>query len=146
MEALAAISLAGNIIQFVDFGQRLVSKARDFYGSTTSSLTIHEEIENLTSDLSRFCGNLSASNGNLPSACVSQAERDLLDLVAPCQTLASEFSTLLHKLKAQTRNSKWTSLRQALKSLWNERTVNEYVRRLDNYRNQVNLRLLNLLT
>lgn len=34
MEILAAIGLAGNIIQFVDFGGKLISKTAEIYKSS----------------------------------------------------------------------------------------------------------------
>jgi hypothetical protein len=51
MDALSALSLAGNIIQFIDFGSRLLSNARELYKSSVGSLATHDEIVLITTDL-----------------------------------------------------------------------------------------------
>ena len=148
MEALAALSLAGNILQFVDFGQKLVSRASEFYGSATSGLGVNAELEILTNDLSKLCASL-VNSREVPcpydTVGDSKEERDLRPLASSCQELASEFSALLQKLKRQSRGSAWASIRQALRSVWNDRIVKEYVRRLESYRSQVMVCLLDLL-
>jgi hypothetical protein len=52
MDLLTALSLAGNIIQFVDFGTRLLSTTKALYRSSVGSLAINDELELVTSDLS----------------------------------------------------------------------------------------------
>lgn len=52
MEALAAVSLAGNILQFIDFTSRLVSKGREIH--TQGSLSEHSDLENVTTRLVEF--------------------------------------------------------------------------------------------
>jgi hypothetical protein len=51
MDPLAALSLAGTIVQFVDFGSKLLATGRELYKSTNGSLTVNDEIELVTSDL-----------------------------------------------------------------------------------------------
>lgn len=51
MDPLTALSVAGTIVQFVDFGSKLLSAAQDLYKSTSGSLTVNDEIELITSDL-----------------------------------------------------------------------------------------------
>ena len=51
MDPLAALSLAGNIIQFVDFGGRLLGGAGEIYRSADGSLKVHDELELVATDL-----------------------------------------------------------------------------------------------
>ena len=51
MDPLPALSVAGNIIQFIDFGVRLLSKARELYKSPDGTLAVHDEITLITADL-----------------------------------------------------------------------------------------------
>jgi hypothetical protein len=45
MDPLTALSLAGTIIQFVDFGCKLLAEGKELYKSTTGILTVNEELE-----------------------------------------------------------------------------------------------------
>jgi hypothetical protein len=51
MDPLTALSLAGTIVQFVDFGSRLFTDSREFYKSTTGTLKANEVLELIISDL-----------------------------------------------------------------------------------------------
>lgn len=50
MDPLTALSLAGNIIQFVDFGGRLLGGAGEIYHSAEGSLKVHDELELVATD------------------------------------------------------------------------------------------------
>src|SRR5271168_879473 len=52
MDPLSALSLAGNIVQFIDFGSKLLSGARELYKSPSGTLAAHHELELVTTDLS----------------------------------------------------------------------------------------------
>ena len=51
MEALTALSVASSVIQFVDFGCKLLSQSRQLYKSAEGILTENVDIEILTQDL-----------------------------------------------------------------------------------------------
>jgi hypothetical protein len=53
MDPLSALSLAGTVIQFVDFGSKLISQGYELYKSTKEDvqLAVDEELELVTSDL-----------------------------------------------------------------------------------------------
>ena len=51
MDPLTALSLAGTIVQFFDFGRTLITDARDLYTSSSGTLTANEELELVTANL-----------------------------------------------------------------------------------------------
>lgn len=51
MESLAAISLAGNILQFLNFTGAAISKTRQIHASTSGTLKEHDDLEGITTDL-----------------------------------------------------------------------------------------------
>lgn len=51
MDALTALSVASSVIQFVDFGSKLVSKSKKIYKSSDGVLDSTVDTERLTSDL-----------------------------------------------------------------------------------------------
>jgi hypothetical protein len=44
VDPLTALSLAGTIVQFVDFWSKLLLSGRELYKSGTGSLTVNDEI------------------------------------------------------------------------------------------------------
>jgi hypothetical protein len=51
MDPLSALSLAGTVVQFVDFGCKLLAEGRQIYQSSSGRLNTNEEIELITNDL-----------------------------------------------------------------------------------------------
>lgn len=50
-ETLAAVSLAGNIVNFLDFGLKIVFKGREIYLANDGTLSEHNDLEAVTRDL-----------------------------------------------------------------------------------------------
>ena len=51
LDPFSAISLASSIVQFVDFGKRLVSEGRELYESADGALAKHVELEAIIKDI-----------------------------------------------------------------------------------------------
>lgn len=51
MDPLTALSLAGNIVQFVEFSSKLLKEGHSLYKSRTGALAIHEELKLTMNDL-----------------------------------------------------------------------------------------------
>ena len=64
MDSLTALSLAGNVVQFVDFGNKLLSQSRELYRSTQGSLAADDELHLVTADLSALILKLRNSSGH----------------------------------------------------------------------------------
>jgi len=91
MEAIAGISLAANVIQFIDFSSRLVSKGKEIHEN--GSLSEQDDLENVTRSLAHFSHKLRES---LQSRCTAGADITEDDKVGVCRahlqllTLAQE--------------------------------------------------------
>ena len=147
MDPISALGIAGNIVQFVDFGIRVVSKSCHIYRSADGRLSEDLDLEVVTSDLlvlqSRLQMPLQCSTANAGTE--SQIIDDAQALQALCEACAKLSVNLLEKLnmaKAQGRYRKWKSLRQALKSVWSKEDVNNMRRNLEEFQNQLSLRIL----
>jgi hypothetical protein len=51
LDSLTVLSLAGNVIQFIDFASKLFIKGREIYNSAESLLVYDQELEMITKDL-----------------------------------------------------------------------------------------------
>jgi hypothetical protein len=118
MEALAALSLAGNIIQFVDFSSKILSATYELYTSTTRSLTVNDELELVTLDLKALLGRLrqnpkgqQRSNDGFTRLCEEAAK------------VAQLLLDRLESLKVQCKHQKWRSLEKALKNAWSKQEI-----------------------
>ncbi|KAL8830632.1 MAG: hypothetical protein Q9170_005650 [Blastenia crenularia] len=126
MDPLSGISLAGAILQFVDFGLRTVSKGMQIYRSVDGALTENLDLEAVTNDLLVIQAKLQCSPP--PSDMPSMPSKDAQAFESLSATAAKAAEKLLERLnmvKAQGRFRAWKSLRQALKSVWSKRDIEE---------------------
>ncbi|KAG8534382.1 uncharacterized protein KY384_001227 [Bacidia gigantensis] len=146
MDPFSALGLAGNIIQFIDFGSKIVSSSFDIYKSVDGSSSVSRELISLTESLEESCDSLLEHQNSMTRHRSIKAEKDLLDLSRSCKELAEEFLGRLQSLKVNGGNRKWQSLRQAVKSAWKEKESQVFAERLEKYRSQILLLLVQILS
>jgi len=147
MAELAALSLAGNIVQFVDFGIKLFSEARDLYESAQDGRTEDLELESVTLDLKSFAQSLhsNAKPGSQPKK-PSADDIALMKLAVSCEKLANELLKLLDDLKVKgQQNRRWKSFRQALRHVKKAEKINKLEVRLEKLRKQITTHLIGIL-
>jgi hypothetical protein len=136
MEPLAIVSLVGNIVRFVEFSSKLVSKTVEAYHSADGTLVENADAGTATNDLIALNAKLQLSttgpNGNpaLVALCVS------------CNDVARELLDALAKLKVQGGKSKWKSFRKALRSVWSKEEILGIENRLSRFREELNLHVV----
>jgi hypothetical protein len=141
MAELAAIGLAGNIVQFVDFGIKLSRDFRELYQSAEGGKAKHLELEDVTTDLESLCQKL--QNTAIPA---TQDDGELRNLARGCAKLARELLAMLEKVKVnKERNPRLATFRQASKNIWKEKDICDLEERLGRYREQLNQRLVYIL-
>jgi hypothetical protein len=141
MAELAAIGLAGNLVQFVDFGFKLSRDFKDLYQSAEGGKAKHLELEDVTIDLESLCQKLQESTSPAP-----QDDEELRDLARGCAKLARELLAMLEKVKVnKERNPKLATFKQALKNIWKDKDISDLEQRLGRYREQLNQRLIYIL-
>ncbi|KAI9766763.1 MAG: hypothetical protein M1839_004767 [Geoglossum umbratile] len=134
MEVLAAIGLAGNIIQFVDFSGKLISKTAEIRKSGTGALAENINIETATNDLALLSTKLHDSAN-------SASDTALQELCQSCNTIATELLIVLDSVKVHGGQNKWKSFRKALQSVWSKEDIALLEQRLARLRDELNLRV-----
>jgi len=124
------LSIAGNIVQLVDFAGKLLSGSRELYRSTTGALPVNEEIELITRDLSSFIIKLERTN-NDPA---------LRDICEGSRIVATELLTRLNGLKS--KHAVWSSLQHAIKATWARKEIDQLNSRLSGFRKALDLHIL----
>lgn len=142
MEPLTALGLAGNVVQFIDFGCKLIAKARDVHRD--GSVVEHDDMLVVNDDLRRYTTKLRDTmrpTGTLQLA-LSEDDTSFLDICDGCLRVARDLEQALNKLRLPDKPSKWKSFRQALKSVWGKERLAEMKNRLDLYSEQLDRRML----
>ena len=143
LESLAALSLAGNIVQFVDFGCRLFSKSRELYKSSDGVLAENAELENIANSLTALSKGLRVES--------SQAERESTDytnlkaLAKDCGNIATELLEALRELKVKDPHKKLECFRTALKRIWRSEKIEKISERLDRSGGRLTTCMVNIL-
>ena len=143
MDPLSGLSVASNIVQFIDFGLKVVTKGRKIYRSVDGTLAENSDLEVVTSDLLILQSKLQClppiSNKDGVGMDDTEAFKKLSN---SCAELAGKLLQKLNMAKAQGRFRKWKSLRQALKSVWSKGEIEEMASRLSGFRGELQLHLL----
>jgi hypothetical protein len=146
LDALTALSLAGTIIQFVDFSGKLLAKSHEIYVSVDGASIGNNDLEAAAKNLRNLNGRLNASavsrRGDGVDA-TSESEVALIQLTTKCSAVAEELLAVLNQLKAQgVSNRRWKSFRQALKSSLKQGRVDEINSRLQALRQELSFNVL----
>lgn len=145
LDPLTALSVAATVVQFVDFGSKLVSKGKEFYKSPDGVLLENAELEDASGRLQGLSRSLEESLYQFVGPLTERDQR--LELVVKsCRSIAAELDSRLQKLKLAVptgkRHSKRKSFRQALKSVWSKEEVMECAERLRELRSELEIHVI----
>lgn len=126
-EALAFVSLAGNVLQFLQFAGSIVSHARQAYRSVDGSPKSYQEMVLVAKDLEKCTTSFEDTT--------DPATKSLID---ECKAISLELRTVLDKIpKPKGPGHKMTSVKSALVSKWYEPNIDQAEKRLENLRNEL---------
>lgn len=137
MEALVAVGIAANVLQFVQFGLELFK-----IGSAIKKNG--EQPENHL-DLGVIAQSLEKHSKSLAGECDTS---DLKALADQANSVATELADAIKKIKKKSRNhetgqhGRWDCFRQALKFVWKESAIEKMASRLEAIRAQLQFHLV----
>ncbi|KAH6611857.1 hypothetical protein C7974DRAFT_85822 [Boeremia exigua] len=141
LEALAAVGLASNIIQFIDFTHSLFSSTKAIYLSQAGSSRGSQELETVTNAIQQRCAEISAAYKSKAQQEALQNYGSIRAIASECEKTAIELQTVLQRLKARKAHSRWSSFKAALSTVWKEQEITTMEKKLDSYRQQIVLEL-----
>lgn len=135
METLAIIGLVGNVVQLVDFSAKLVLKSAELYQSSEGALAKNSDIETAINHLVLL-------NNNLKDAATTTSDSALQGICKSCGTTADQLLAVLDEVNVKVKQGKWKSIRKALRSVWRKEEIQELGRRLERFREELNLHVI----
>lgn len=126
LDPATALSLASSVVQFVDFGIKAVSEAREIYQSADGVSPKNAKLEETIAEVGQFSERITLvplSNADTPST--SDDEKALSKLAKSSKDLADEILIILRNLQVQTPHRRWKSSRKALAGMWKEDKIRE---------------------
>ena len=142
MDPLTAFSVAGTVIQFVDFGSKLLSGSVELFKSSTGSLKPIHELQVVSSDLSsvivklRQVTRISFSEIGRPLAEDDQRqENSFLEICDEAGDIATEIldkldSLRIKKGKKSGKHKAWESFKAALNTALSKKEIDSLRQRL----------------
>lgn len=142
LDPLTALSLAGTVVQFVDFGSKIISKNKEL---ARSSIGISDEAINheiIINDLLRLTKSLKeqlqTANSNPPD----DDDQSLRVVCLGCIELSERILTRLESLKVEPNAGRRKIFRLAVRAVWSQKEMDKLLLQLDDFRNQMELHVL----
>lgn len=145
LDPLTTLSVAGNVVQFADFGVKILTKGFELYSSVDGAPPYNRELEIIADDLksltARIRNSIWSHNECSP---VTEEEQTLERLTKECDRVADTLLRLLESLKVQPKDKqrKWQSFHQALRSMWSAEKIDGIAKRLKDVRAQIDTHIL----
>lgn len=135
MDPITAISLASNIISFIDFSTKLLRGAKNIHEA--GSLEDNDRLEVVTRHMKMFMTKLLVPN---PHNLIG-ADLELSQLAAKCMVLANDLLKLLEKIKAKDPKSRMQALCSAMRDMKYDEEKKSLEARLNSCRAQFEMQL-----
>jgi hypothetical protein len=152
MDPLTALSVAGTIIQFVDFGTKLLKSSVQLYKSNQGTLKAHEELKLITGDLhvviSKIRGSQCVTPGNSvpPIAGDEGIQGSFVKICDETAEIAAELLKKLNGIRVKDgKDRAWESVKAAVKAAWSKDEIQSLEKRLRLLKESLQFDLLDLL-
>jgi hypothetical protein len=140
MEALAALSVAGNVVQFIQFASEVVTETRETYRSADDTSAQHLDLEAVAEDLQKLVSPLQASAQASTGAAGGLKFKKLLK---SCNEAADELHSAIQELKVKDGpHRKWRSFGKALISVWKRENISSFQKRVSLLRDQIQFHIV----
>ena len=146
LDPLSALSLASNVVQFIDFGNRLISEIQEIRQSASG--LAKENIDFLfTAEAFRRKSDILFANptDGIGSSSLPLSRSALQEFAVPCRQVSDELIAILEGLKVMEPRKRQQSFRQALRSITKRRKIKELVAKMGILRKLVDSHLITIL-
>ncbi|KAL2827903.1 hypothetical protein BJY01DRAFT_255520 [Aspergillus pseudoustus] len=137
MDPITALGLVSGIISIIDFGTKVLSGAKEVYGSGHGATAENRSLASITTEMQKLSvGFIIPDNTKLGSQ-----ERAISIVAAECKAVSDDILKLLEKINSSKTGSRRESLWTAVKAAWYQDEREELLSRLDRCQSQLSLHL-----
>ncbi|KAK3988483.1 hypothetical protein QBC44DRAFT_397906 [Cladorrhinum sp. PSN332] len=142
MDPAAILGIVAATVQFVDFGFKVLSGAKEIRSSLSGQTDENEHLELITQEVKRLTENL-----DFPWVAALKPEdaQSVVRLREQCQRISRRLLALLEKSKVKNKSSKFQSVLASAKSKWYEKDKKELQTQLEECQKQLD-RVVNKLS
>ncbi|KAF3062290.1 hypothetical protein GL218_03392 [Daldinia childiae] len=145
MEALVAVGLASNVLQFVDFSAKLIRISNEFRNNAASSENRDHQV--ITTHLKALAQSISDSAKAISQTSITASPEEkrnnkaLQPVADECCKLADSLLTRLKTCGIQhgQNNSRLQRAKTAFRAIWNKKEIEEISNRLQFFRSELTL-------
>ena len=142
LEALAAVGLAGNVLQFIDFTHDLITGAQEIRHSSTGLTADNYDLQLIADDLSRLSDGFTVPDSEFVGP-LSVNQVKISNLALSSKNVSDELLATITQLKGDEKSVlKWHSFRKALKSILKKGEINDLVEKLKGLREQLSFHVV----
>ncbi|KAK3984481.1 hypothetical protein QBC44DRAFT_388299 [Cladorrhinum sp. PSN332] len=148
MEALSALGVAAAVVQFVDFGSRLLHGMVEIHRSGSDQLTEHAQLAQLSSDLLRLTSDVEVKVKVLGRPARNDSEQIFFRLCEECSAIGRDLGASLSQAQKKSKRGKSSMGKNfmiVLRALWDKDDVKQMTRRLSDIRQEIMTAVLLLL-
>jgi hypothetical protein len=145
MESIAALSLASNIIQVVDFSARIISSTHQLYTSNDGKLEEHAVLEAATKNLSELYEDLLRSSKPNAHRDLSASDRQLARLKNESEVVVGDLIEWLQHVQLKAPRRSWRSIYEALTTVLDKKEfkkISKLADRLNKIRKEIDSAIL----
>ncbi|KAH6880445.1 hypothetical protein B0T10DRAFT_464006 [Thelonectria olida] len=135
IDPISFVALAGNAIQFVEVGSKLVSTFSQLYQSGNGTIAERAELETVIDDL------LLLNNMLLTTPGIGKTD-PIRRLCEACNEVTRDLLIELERMKVKRKHRFWDALFKALKSSWNEKKIVNLEQRVAILRDELSFHLI----
>ena len=145
MAELAALGLVCNILQVAEYSLKILSRGEEIRKSKKGALLENESLEECAKQL--LSKNVALKQSLEASSNIAAEERDederALDVLArDCNKEAQYLIEKLRSISSNGSTSGWSSIRGALKSVWEKDSIDAAAQRMQDYQQTIDSRLI----
>lgn len=141
LDPLTAVSLAGTIVQFVDFSGKIISKVKELKSSAGGSSHDQFNYEIIAKDLLALSQRLKDGTRSTGAGQLSADDQALEDVCDGCISLSNSMLGRLKSLKINHGDENFKVVQQALRAAWTEKEIEGMSAQLAEFRSQLQLRI-----
>ncbi|KAK0616630.1 small s protein [Immersiella caudata] len=138
MDPFTAISLAGNILQFITFVKTIYKTARELQKSATGLAKADEALHWSASELQTIVDNITAGVGSIPDhpgRSNNSSDLRIRELGRQCREISEELVSDLGKKGTQNKFSFLDAVKSAMRRAANQSELDEKTKRLNDVQN-----------